>query len=794
MFFRSLARARTLSSAFAAVALAALTTAAHAKAPVFTGQPIQALFVNNQVIINLKDQGVLTGGPPINVSSGLITVDGQPTTTLLSVTNAFQGGICLGIEGLAFDAARDNVAVVQLTARNGLGQATTANVEIVRQAGGTVDVENSAQVQACSDSNQRPVANAGPDRNVNDVDGQPGESVVLDASASSDPDPGTELTYQWFDLDADKLLGPASTTPTLTVTLGLGTHNISLEVTDDSGDGEIGFANDDLVITISAVAVPIASAGPDRSVPDSDGQAGESVTLDGSASTDTDGTIVQYQWFRQVDVEISELLGNGQTLTAPLPDGANDILLIVTDNEGNTGTDRQVVTVGEAAPLDTVLSEIPNLTPNQSRMANKLDNMCDALLQRVRDEISLTGDQPDLLAKCNGIRIRTATNGAAQQVEALEELIPDDFSVARTQTLLFANTQYASIMDRLIALRGGARGLSLAGLNLIIDGKMVPLAQVEDMVKQFFGGGASADGSSADEPGGLLSDKWGLWVRGNFSFGEKDANGTSPAFDADQWAFVGGIDYRLSDKAVIGGALSYGSSSVDFAADDGALDTDSFSLSLYGSAYAAKNFYFDGIVNVANSKYDADRNITYVDGTGLIDADATGDTDGMTFSGGLSAGYDFLLGGLTISPNVGFFYIDTTIDSFTESGAGGLNLIYDEQKFKSLTGNAGVRLTYAWNVAWGVLLPHLRADYVREFEDDVDVFGVRFAADPNAASAPPVLVATDNPDTSYWRLAAGFSAQFKHGVSGYVEYQRLESFEFISFQDVSIGLRFQRSF
>jgi outer membrane autotransporter protein len=318
---------------------------------------------------------------------------------------------------------------------------------------------------------------------------------------------------------------------------------------------------------------------------------------------------------------------------------------------------------------------------------------------------------------------------------------------------------------------------------------MVPLAQLQDMVEQFLGGGAAAD-----EPGGLLSDKWGLWARGNFSFGEKDASATSPAFDADQWAFVGGLDYRVSDKAVVGAALSYGSSSVEFAADDGALDTDSFALSLYGSAYAAKNFYFDGIVNVSNSSYDAERNIAYVDGSGLVTADAAGDTDGLTLSGGLSAGYDFLIGGLTISPNLGFFYIDTTIDGFTETGAAGLNLIYDEQKFESLTGNAGMRLTYAWNVSWGVLLPHLRVDYVREFEDDVDVFGVRFANDPNAASTPPVLVATDNPDQSYWRLAGGFSAQFKHGVSGYIEYQRLESFEFISFEDISIGLRFQRSF
>jgi hypothetical protein len=121
-------------------------------------------------------------------------------------------------------------------------------------------------------------------------------------------------------------------------------------------------------------------------------------------------------------------------------------------------------------------------------------------------------------------------------------------------------------------------------------------------------------------------------------------------------------------------------------------------------------------------------------------------------------------------------------------------LIYDEQKFTSLTGNLGVRMTYAMNLAWGVLLPHVRVDYVREFEDDVDVFGVRFAADPNATSAPPILVETDNPDRSYWRLATGFSAQFAHGFSGYVEYQRLQSFEFISFEDLSVGLRMQKSF
>jgi outer membrane autotransporter protein len=794
MFFRSLARASTVFCTIVGILLAVLATAAHAAPPSITGNPVTAAMpsINDlPITINLRELGVIAGSAPLLVepASLQVLVNGVATGELVPALfpNNGPGRVCITIRNSGTFTVGGQTFSLQLIVTN-LASAVAGPVVVpITNTPGPL-VDTTPEQAACDDPNTPPVANAGADRSINDMDGQVGETVLLDGSASSDADVGTILTYQWFDSDGETSFGPASTIPTLSVTLGPGTHNLNLIVTDDSSDRGTSFANDQVQITINAPVIPTANAGADRNIPDSDGQPGESVTLNGSASTDTDGTIATYEWLRRVDVESFDTLGTGQTLTVTLPDGENEILLVVTDNAGNTNADTVIITVA-VPPPETVLSEIPNLTPNQQRMANKLDGMCDALSQRVRDETSLTADQTDLLAKCNGIRIRTATNGVAQQIDAIEELIPDDFSVARTQTLLFANTQYASIMDRLIALRGGARGLSLAGLNLIIDGKMVPLAQVEDMVKKFFGGGASAD-----EPGGLLSDKWGLWVRGNFSFGEKDASAGSPAFDADQWAFVGGLDYRVSDKSVIGAALSYGSSSVEFAADDGALDTDSFALSLYGSAYAAKNFYFDGIVNYSNSSYDADRNITYVDGTGLITADATGDTDGATLSGGLSAGYDFLLGGLTLSPNVGFFYIDTTIDSFTESGAGGLNLIYDEQKFKSLTGNAGLRLTYAWNVAWGVLLPHLRVDYVREFEDDVDVFGVRFAADPNAASTPPILVATDNPDQSYWRLAAGFSAQFKHGVSGYIEYQRLESFEFISFQDVSIGLRFQRSF
>ncbi|HMN44567.1 MAG TPA: autotransporter domain-containing protein [Povalibacter sp.] len=862
--------------------LAALYGPAWAGPPAITGQPVvgQIPDFDGPLVVNLRQQGVISGSGPLQVQvSPEVIVNGQPTSVLQAsvVPNTAPGAVCIQIDNLDFGGSSTDNFAIDITLLN-LGQQSAGpqRVTITNTAGPVVDPQD----PACNDPNTTPVANAGIDQTIADTNGEPGEPVVLNASATTDADPDNLLTYVWTDASGARLADGVNPT----INLPDGTHVVTLTVTDDSFDPQTNTATDTVTITVAAPVVnagPVANAGGDRTVADTDGQPGENVTLDGSASTDSDGRITAYEWFRDTG-DGEQSLGTGATLSTPLPDGANAIRLQVTDDGGAVSSTSIIVTVtaplpnaaptanagpdqsiadsdaqpGELVQLDgsastdtdgtivaydwflqtsdgeqalgsgatlsvripdgtnvvrlqvtdaagavssdtvqitvaapperTVLSELPNLTPNQQKMATQLDRICAQLDQ---SESTLTPEQQELLVRCNGLLFN---NSAENQQDALDELNGEDFAVARTQTLLFATQQYTGIMDRLMALRGGAKGLSLAGLNVIVDGKPVPLASIEKMLRDLLGGGASADDA---EPGGLLSDRWGLWVRGNYSFGDKEASAASPSFDAEQWSLLAGIDYRLTDNAVLGGSISYGSATIDFnPSGEGTLDTESWAASIYGSMYAAKNFYFDAIVNVAPSSFDARRNITYVDGTGLVTADAHGDTDGMTVSAGLSGGYDFLLGGFTLSPNIGVFYIDATIDGFTEDGAGGLDLMYDEQKFKSLTANAGLRMTYAWKTSWGVVLPQIRADFVREFEDDVNVFGVRFAADPEAGAAPPILVETDNPDTSYWRFAGGLSAQFRYGISGYVEYQRLESFQYINFEDVAIGLRVQHSF
>jgi len=90
--------------------------------------------------------------------------------------------------------------------------------------------------------NRAPTAEAGPDQTV-----ECGATVTLDGTASSDPD-GDALTYQWS--EAGVVLGTGAT---LTPSFALGTHLLSLKVTDPSG----AFGEDTVIVTVVDTTPPM---------------------------------------------------------------------------------------------------------------------------------------------------------------------------------------------------------------------------------------------------------------------------------------------------------------------------------------------------------------------------------------------------------------------------------------------------------------------------------------------------------------------------------------------------------
>ncbi len=191
-------------------------------------------------------------------------------------------------------------------------------------------------------TNLPPVANAGPDLEVT-----VGQATTLTGSGT-DPD-GDPLQYAWT-LTARPvgstaaLDGAQTATPVLTPDLA-GSYELSLVVSD----GVLASDPDRAVVTaVEGNAAPVAEAGPDLFA-----ATGSTVTLDGSASFDSNGDPLNYAWsFIAVPVG-SQVLLDDPTLVRPsfVPDlaGTYELQLVVDDGQEASAPDRVTVTVGAFA-------------------------------------------------------------------------------------------------------------------------------------------------------------------------------------------------------------------------------------------------------------------------------------------------------------------------------------------------------------------------------------------------------------------------------------------------------------
>lgn len=167
----------------------------------------------------------------------------------------------------------------------------------------------------------------------------PGETVVLDASGTTDPD-NDELSFLWLFGDGTPPELPSPNPVKSHVYADEGTYTALLTVLDGHN-----------VVDPVPVEVVITASGGGNAAPTADhggpytGAAGQAVQFDGSASSDTDGTIASYDWD----------FGDGGSATGANPthtyasDGSFTVTLTVTDDDGATDTATTSATISAVA-------------------------------------------------------------------------------------------------------------------------------------------------------------------------------------------------------------------------------------------------------------------------------------------------------------------------------------------------------------------------------------------------------------------------------------------------------------
>ncbi len=290
------------------------------------------------------DQSVITGSRVTLDGRGSFDPDGDPLIYNWQIVSLPAGSVASLDNSLSptpgFTADVDGQYVFTLTVNDGKLNSLPDDVIII-----------SAR------PNAPPIAYAGDDQTVsrNTV-------INLDGTQSSDPD-NDPLTYNWSivsrpDGSASDLDDPASPTPWILADR-IGDYVFRLFV----NDGKV-YSDPDTVVVTVINDPPVANAGQDREI-----FLEETVTLDGSGSSDPNGDSITYNWTiasapSGSSASVNNLLSATPTFKPDIP-GVYIVQLIVNDGAVNSSPDTvsvtarlQMVTVPAVAGMSQANAEL----------------------------------------------------------------------------------------------------------------------------------------------------------------------------------------------------------------------------------------------------------------------------------------------------------------------------------------------------------------------------------------------------------------------------------------------------
>ena len=258
--------------------------------------------------------------------------------------------------------------------------------------------------------------------------------------------------------------------------------------------------------------------------------------------------------------------------------------------------------------------------------------------------------------------------------------------------------------------------------------------------------GADAAASNADVP------NLAFWSAGTLDFGFANAGTQRSGFRFTTGGITAGADYRVSDKLSVGAGFGYGRDSTDIGSAGTKSTGDAYSVALYGSFRPQPTLFIDGVAGFGTLSFDSRRWVT--DASDF----ATGKRNGKQVFASVSAGYEHRDNVWLVSPYGRLSVSESTLDQFSETGAGTNALTYFQQTVTTLSGTLGLRTEYAQKTRWGTFLPYARVEYQHDFNGQSNA-GLAYA---DMASFGPAYTVSGSP-YGRDRMQVGLGTKFRTG-------------------------------
>jgi len=260
---------------------------------------------------------------------------------------------------------------------------------------------------------------------------------------------------------------------------------------------------------------------------------------------------------------------------------------------------------------------------------------------------------------------------------------------------LIQHTTYP-VLNRMEWLRRNSNRINLTNQNIKFQfNNEILNSLTEEFIPLYF----SSDNSSELSQ----NTNWSFWSEGTISIGKIGDTSNSSSKDVNTSAITLGADKRSEDNIMRGIALRFGNDDVDVGDLGSALDMSSFSLTFYESKPRGGDRFTDHLLGLSFINSDL------INNSGSVSTN--GERYGEQLYGSLSLRDTFSKNKFNFTPNIKINYGLTHFGEYTEAGAAGLNLKFDEQYIGNFTSSLGASLDNTYELQIGSLVPYFDFEY-----------------------------------------------------------------------------------